>query len=57
MRADSWSKSDPYYAYNGVEDFLNLAFNKELLPQNEIKQRRKENSWKFIYMAKHRGNS
>tara|TARA_B100000212_G_scaffold108864_1_gene80972 strand:+ start:330 stop:1244 length:915 start_codon:yes stop_codon:yes gene_type:complete len=43
MRADSWSKSDPYYAYNGVEDFLNLALNKELLPQNEIKQRRKEN--------------
>ena len=43
MRADSWSKSDPYYAYNGVEDFLNLASNKELLPQNEIKQRRKEN--------------
>ena len=43
MREDSWSKSDPYYAYNGVEDFLNLASNKELLPQNEIKQRRKEN--------------
>ena len=43
MREDSWSKSDPYYAYNGVEDFLNLALNKELLPQNEIKQRRKEN--------------
>lgn len=43
MRGDSWSKSDPYYAYNGVEDFLNLASNKELLPQNEIKQRRKEN--------------
>ena len=43
MRADSWSKSDPYYAYNGVEDFLNLALNKELLPQIEIKLRRKEN--------------
>ena len=43
MREDSWSKSDPYYAYNGVEDFLNLASNKELLPQIEIKQRRKEN--------------
>ena len=43
MREDSWSKLDPYYAYNGVEDFLNLASNKELLPQIEIKQRRKEN--------------
>ena len=43
MREDSWSKSDPYYAYNGVEDFLNLASNKELLPQIEIKLRRKEN--------------
>ena len=43
MREDSWSKSDPYYAYNGVEDFLNLASKKELLPQIEIKLRRKEN--------------
>tara|TARA_Y200000002_G_C22581475_1_gene621054 strand:+ start:96 stop:1010 length:915 start_codon:yes stop_codon:yes gene_type:complete len=43
MREDSWSKSDPYYAYNGVEDFLNLASNKELLPQIEIKLRKKEN--------------
>ena len=43
MREDSWSKSDSYYAYNGVEDFLNLASNKELLPQIEIKLRRKEN--------------
>ena len=43
MREDSWSKSDPYYAYNGVENFLNIASNKKLLPQIEIKLRRKEN--------------
>jgi len=43
MRNDSWSKSDPYYAYNGVENFLNIASNKKLLPQIEIKLRRKEN--------------
>ena len=43
MRDDSWSNSDPYHAYNGVENFLNLASNKKLLPQIEIKLRRKEN--------------
>ena len=26
-----------------IQDLINLALNKELLPQNEIKQRRKEN--------------
>lgn len=48
IREDSWSNSDPYYAYNGVEDFLNLASKEELLPQIEIKQRRKENRLSLV---------
>ena len=40
---NSWSKSDPYVTFNGVEEFLDNAFDKKLLPINEIEQRRKDN--------------
>tara|TARA_B100001093_G_scaffold22981_1_gene20385 strand:- start:3220 stop:4047 length:828 start_codon:yes stop_codon:yes gene_type:complete len=43
IRENSWSKSDPYVTFNGVEDFLDNAFDKKLLPINEIEQRRKDN--------------
>ena len=43
IRENSWSKSDPYVTFNGVEEFLDNAFDKKLLPINEIEQRRKEN--------------
>ena len=43
IRENSWSKSDPYVTFNGVEDFLDNTFDKKLLPINEIEQRRKDN--------------
>ena len=43
IRENSWSKSDPYITFNGVEDFLDNASDKKLLPINEIEQRRKDN--------------
>lgn len=43
IRRDSWSKSDPYIVYPGIEDFLDIAENKELFPIIEINKRRKEN--------------
>ena len=43
IRDDSWSKIDHRLAYNGVEDFLNIAQNNKLMPVKEIYKRRKEN--------------
>ena len=43
IRKNSWSKSDHYITFNGVEEFLDNAFDKQLLPINEIEQRRKDN--------------
>ena len=43
VREDSWSNSDPYVAYNGVEAFLETALEDELLPITEINLRRKQN--------------
>ena len=48
IREDSWSKSDPYVSYAGVEDFLETALNEELLPLIEIKIRRKENRLSLV---------
>ena len=48
IRKDSWSKSDPYIAYNGVEEFLETALNKKLLPLIEINHRRKENRLSLV---------
>jgi hypothetical protein len=48
IREDSWSKVDPYVSYAGVEDFLEAALNKELLPLIEIKKRRKENRLSLV---------
>jgi glycosyltransferase involved in cell wall biosynthesis len=48
IREDSWSKSDPYIAFEGVELFLETALNKKLLPFNEIEQRRKENRLSLV---------
>lgn len=48
IRKDSWSKSDPYIAYIGIEDFLSVAENEELLPMVEINQRRKENRLSLV---------
>lgn len=43
FRKDSWSNTDPNIAYYGVEDFLNIAQSKNLLSNNEISKRKKEN--------------
>lgn len=48
IRKDSWSNLDPYIAYYGVEKFLETALNRELLPVNEIDQRRKENRLSLV---------
>jgi len=48
IRSDSWSKSDPYNAYFGVESFLEVATNTQLLPMDEIKQRKKENRLSLV---------
>ncbi len=43
FREDSWSNTDPNTAYYGVEDFLSIAKSKNLLSNNEISKRKKEN--------------
>tara|TARA_Y100000385_G_scaffold289286_1_gene358242 strand:- start:1995 stop:2903 length:909 start_codon:yes stop_codon:yes gene_type:complete len=43
FRDDSWSKSDSYAAFNGVENFLEIAKKNNLLPINEVSKRKKEN--------------
>ena len=48
IRNNSLSQSDPYVAFNGVEDFLEVALNNKLLPFNEIEQRRKENRLSLV---------
>ena len=48
IREDSWSKTNPYVSYAGVEDFLETALNQELLPLIEIKHRRKENRLSLV---------
>ena len=48
IRQDSWSKSDPHVTFDGVEDFLDNAFDKELLPISEIEQRRKDNRLSLV---------
>tara|TARA_B100000674_G_scaffold458375_1_gene434582 strand:- start:6244 stop:6855 length:612 start_codon:yes stop_codon:yes gene_type:complete len=48
IRDDSWSNKDPYISYNGVESFLDMAIDNELLPVIEIKKRRKENRLTLI---------
>ena len=48
IREDSWSKSDPHVTFNGVEDFLDNALHKKLLPINEIEQRRKDNRLSLV---------
>ena len=48
IRKDSWSKSDPHIAFNGVEAFLKNADQHNLLPKIEIEQRRKENRLSLV---------
>ena len=48
IREDSWSKSDPHVTFNGVEDFLDNALHKKLLPISEIDQRRKDNRLSLV---------
>lgn len=43
FRNDSWSKSDPIAAFNGVENFLEIAKKNSLLPLVEVSKRKKEN--------------
>ena len=43
FRNDSWSKSDPIAAFNGVENFLEIAQKNSLLPLVEVSKRKKEN--------------
>ena len=48
IREDSWSNTNPYVSYAGVEDFLETALSQELLPLIEIKKRRKENRLSLV---------
>ena len=48
VRNDSLSQSDPYIAFNGVEDFLEVALNNKLLPIIEINKRKKENRLSLV---------
>jgi glycosyltransferase involved in cell wall biosynthesis len=48
IREDSWSNSDPYIAYAGVERFLQTSLDKKLLPVIEINKRCKENRLSLI---------
>lgn len=48
FRENSWSKSDPYIAYNGVEHFLDMALKDNLLPLIEVNQRKKENKLSLV---------
>ena len=43
FRNDSWSKSDPFITFNGVENFLEIAKKNSLLPLVEVSKRKKEN--------------
>ena len=48
IRQDSWSNSDPYIAYAGVESFLQTSLDEKLLPVIEINKRRKENRLSLV---------
>ena len=48
IRDNSWSNTDPYISYNGVERFLDIAQEDELLSMTEINKRRKENRLTLI---------
>tara|TARA_B100000131_G_C18123819_1_gene613928 strand:+ start:2028 stop:2651 length:624 start_codon:yes stop_codon:yes gene_type:complete len=48
IRDNSWSNTDPYISYNGVESFLDIALKDELLPMIEINKRRKDNRLSLI---------
>ncbi len=48
IRKNSWSKSDPYLAYSGVEKFLEIATNNKLLSSDEILQRKKDNKLTLV---------
>ena len=48
IRENSWSKSDPFISYEGVERFLTLAANDQLLSIREINKRRKENNLSIV---------
>lgn len=48
IRDNSWSKSDPYISYEGVEKFLTLAGRDQLLSKKEINKRRKENNLSIV---------
>ena len=48
IRKNSWSKSDPYTSYDGVERFLTLAWHDQLLSKKEINKRRKENNLTIV---------
>lgn len=47
-RSDSWSKSNSYKAYEGVKEFLVVAERDNLLDQDEIEQREKENTLSLV---------
>jgi hypothetical protein len=48
IREDSWSNSDPYIAYAGVESFLQTSLDEKLLPVIEINKRSKENRLSLV---------
>ena len=48
IRKNSWSKSDPYLAYFGVEKFLEIATSNKLLSSDEILQRKKDNKLTLV---------
>ena len=48
IREDSWSNSDPYIAYAGVEAFLQTSLDEKLLPVIEINKRSKENRLSLV---------
>ena len=48
IREDSWSNSDPYIAYAGVESFLQTSLDEKLLPVIEINKRSKENRLSMV---------
>ena len=48
IREDSWSNSDPYIAYAGVESFLQTSLDEKLLPVIEVNKRSKENRLSLV---------